>query len=695
MKSIKSYFRILLILLLILASVIGEVNKVSASQVDSYLYDIWDEAIPSPNAYEWEKSVRTYDLGIDEISQISDVFYQNGLVYITMLGKVVVTDEDFNTIRVITTFTRDGSESKVVNPKGIYVTKENEIYITEQDQGEIIHFDKDYNFIRAIGDPVISGLGNVKYAPTKVAVDEVGRIYVKAKSVYEGIIELEPSGSFSRFVGANEVNPSFVQRFYRLIATDEQIARMQLWLPTDYSDIALDKDGFLFATVKDTKSRNPVRKLNSSGVDIMNEYDYIRPPLGDYNGASTISTLTAVACAEDGRFAVLDTTRSRIFVYSEDAVLAYVVGGSGKREGNLNSPVDIAFMGDKILVADLVSNSIEVFRVTEYGALINEALKYQSQFDYVSAAKYWEQVFEINPYSLNANIGLGKYHLRTGDYEAAMERFMRVGERESYSMAKEYVREEFLDTNFTTILLLALALIIVIFIVKRVLKKLNQYENYNSNSIVKLIKKIKYQSITYPFYILCHPFKAFDDMKYLNTGSLSFSFIILILVAWSSLIKTRYAGFLVNFYDYNNINVPVILISSVFAYLVFILANWAIAVLIDGKGNMATIFKVNMYALYPGVFLNLLGVVISRYAIMEETAICYFLFGLSVFIYVFYTFIGLIVVHQFTFTKGVASVLLSFIAMMVILFIGSLLLTLVSGFIGDIITIFDEVMLRF
>ena len=160
------------------------------------------------------------------------------------------------------------------------------------------------------------------------------------------------------------------------------------------------------------------------------------------------------------------------------------------------------------------------------------------------------------------------------------------------------------------------------------------------------------------------------------------------------LIKTRYSGFLIYFYDINKINVPIILLSSVFAYVVFIFANWAVAVLIDGKGNLKTVFKVNMYALYPGVYLTLLGVLLSNHIIAEEAAVCYFLFGLSTVIYVFYTFIGLIVVHQFTFTKGAVSIVLSLAAMMVILFVGSLLLTLVSGFINDLVTIFNEIMLH-
>ena len=90
-----------------------------------------------------------------------------------------------------------------------------------------------------------------------------------------------------------------------MIATDEQISRMTLWLPTDFSDIAIDQDGFLMATVRDRNSENPVRKLNSGGSDIMPEYDTIPSAMGDYVGGISNSSLTDITTSEDGRFAVL------------------------------------------------------------------------------------------------------------------------------------------------------------------------------------------------------------------------------------------------------------------------------------------------------------------------------------------------------------------------------------------------------
>ena len=662
----------------------------AAVRADSYTYNIWDEPIPSPDAYEWTVSIRGKDIGRDAFAGLSDIFFQNGLLYIAVTGAIVVTDADFNYQFSITDFETDDGPGKISAPTGVFVTESGDIYVCEEARGEIVQFDAERNWVRTLTDPGINGLEAVKFAPTKVVVDANDRIFVKAKSVYEGIIELTPEGEYSRFVGANNVQPSVTERFYRMIATDEQISRMTLWLPTDYSDIAIDQDGFLMATVRDSNSDKPVRKLNSGGSDIMPEYDTIPSAMGDYKGAISSSRLINITTSEDGRFAVLDSLMNRIFVYSNSALLVYTLGGSGKQEGSLNSPVDVCFMEDKILVADLVARSIEVFSPTPYGTLINEALRYQGEYDYETAAEYWRQVNEINPGLVASSMGLGKQALREEDFEAAMEHFQACGEREEYSSAYERIREDYLSRNLLKIILIVIGVIIVLSILGKIFRKLNTYEGYRNNRAVKAVKKLRYTVFTWPFYMMSSPFKAFDDVKYENAGSTTFAVIIMILYSWANLIKVKYAGFLVNYTNTAKINVLLTLVSCLLPFVLFIIGNWAVGTLVNGKGNMKQVLKVVAYSLYPAVFLYIIGVIVSQGIIYEERMFVYFLFYFPMVMFAFYCFVGLVMVHQFSFTKGIGSVLLTAVAIVILIFVIVLLVTLVSGFMNDMITIWNE-----
>jgi tetratricopeptide (TPR) repeat protein len=686
-KSMRVFTIILLILLYV------NLPYQSIAYAKSYTYNVWDKEIPAPEAYEWERSIRAEDLGVSSINNMTDIYYRNNKFYLVGDGQLIITDENFKTLEIITNYIRDGKEVAIKAPKGVFATEEGDIYITEQDMGEIIHLDADGNFARALGNPGITGLEKVTFAPTKVVVGDAGRIYVKAKSIYEGIIELNPEGKYLRFVGANKVNPSPLDIFYRAVATEKQVSRMKLWLPTDFVDIAIDKDGFLMAVTTDNKSRRPVRKLNSKGEDVLASYEYIESPKGDYIHGMALSNLTAISTAEDGRFAILDSNMARIFVYSEDGLLAYTIGGSGKRQGELSSPIDITFCGEKIIVADLIAATMEVYAPTEYGSLINQALRYQGRYEYENASQYWKKAYELNPNSILINMGLGKYQLRAGDYEGVMNSFIATGERQSYSVAFEIIREKFLEKHLGKVLLALIIFIIFMKILSGMIKHHSKQGDFEHNKFMKQLRRLKENFVTWPGYVLSNPFKAFDAVKYERAGSTITCVVISILFSWSMLLRQQYSGFLTNFGNPEEINVPLVLISSVFPYLVFVVSNWAVGVLIDGKGTLENIFKVNMYALYPSVFLYITGTLISSFVIYEETTIVWFMYGLAAVIYLFYTFVGLVMVHQFSFTKGIVSVLLSIAAMFIIMFVIVLLVTIVSGFINDVGTIIDEIIL--
>jgi hypothetical protein len=190
--------------------------------------------------------------------------------------------------------------------------------------------------------------------------------------------------------------------------------------------------------------------------------------------------------------------------------------------------------------------------------------------------------------------------------------------------------------------------------------------------------------------VISHPFKAFDDVKYEDAGSVKFGVLIFVLFTWSKLIMTKYSGFLVNRANTEKVNVPLVLVSTLVPYLLFIIGNWAIGTLIDGKGNMKNIFKVTAYSLYPSIYLYLIGTVLSRIIIQEEALFVQFLFAFPTVLFVLYAFIGLLMIHQFTFTKGIGSVLLSIVAMGILIFIIVLFVTLGSSFINDMMTIWNE-----
>ncbi len=688
-RSVKIKRKCMAVLALVLCAILG-FGTVSYA-ADTYSYDIWGNIVEAPVAYELEQTIYGADLGLDSMASASAVFYRDDKLYLALNGYIVITDKNFENVSYITEYTReDGTQSKITAPTGIFVTEEGHIYICEKDKGEIIEFDENGQYVRAIGDPHCIGL-TTTYRPKRIVVDSVGRIYVLVENCYEGFAELDPEGNFNRYVGATEVTYSALDLFWRQFSTEEQLARSELWLPTSYSDLAIDQDGFIFASVADSTTENPIKKLNSSGKDVMQEHDFVNPPIGDYDGSKSLSNLVSIACADDGRFAVLDSNYSRIFVYSADGYLLYELGGSGNKQGLLSSPSTFCFMDDKIVVVDIVFQTLEVFAPTTYGALINSALDAQSRYDYETAAGYWEQVLDINNNFYYANLGLGKYQMRTGEYEAALDNFYKGADRSYYSSAYEQVSGVWMDEHFGIIVGVIVALIALI-VAWSLYKKFRKGEPKDTK-LRRAWEKFKFTVFKWPGYVLSSPFKAFDDIKYYDDGSLAFAVVVIILYGWVMLIKYRYTGFLVSFVDIEHVNVPMIVGSAILPYVAFILGNWAVGVLMSGKGKMVHITKVVGYSLYPALWLNLLGTLLSNFVSLNDAALVSGLFALAYILFFFYMFIGTLMVNQYTFTKNVGTLLLSVVALLIICFVAMLFATLLGQFVNDWVQIVREFMM--
>lgn len=428
---------------------------------------------PAPTAYELERSIRAVDLGVPDLKGLTSIFATEDKVYIADVDKIIVTDHNFNTLKVLSEYQVNGKTQVITNPAGIYVTEKGDLYVTEPDNSRILQFDNQLTFVRELLKPEIIGMEDVVYKPVKIVVNEVGRMYVVARNVYEGILEFNPDGTFSRFFGVNEVKFNPIDLFWRSIATEQQRAQMELWLPTDFSSIALDDDGFVFSTSKGSEEINSLKKINSQGKDILRFPEKMRPmgdvlfDLSSSSGAPVgPSDLIAVDCNDIGMYTVLDAKRMRVFTYNEDGNLLYIFGGNGTTEGKFQNPVDVKFMGYKMLVVDQQAQTIEVMKPTVYAQSINEAVELQYSNSFQEAAAKWEIASELNPNLELPYVGIGKTALRQDEYSKATNLFKLGQDREYYSKAFEKYREEFLANNFGYIVAVIVGLIVLVIVVK-------------------------------------------------------------------------------------------------------------------------------------------------------------------------------------------------------------------------------------
>lgn len=396
---------------------LGSAVFVNAATYQSYVFDAWGRAVPTPAPYEPIRTIYGNDLGVGEMRNPADLFTApDGTLYIvdTRNNRIIRTESDYTVLNIYQNFERDGMSDAFNNPQGVFVTDAGHMFVADTNNGRIVRFDQQGDYVTSISSPETSNPDAFseyfQFRPRKIAVDRVHRLYVIASGVYDGILELDLDGNFRTFLGAPRVSPTPWDLFWSRFATDEQRQSMTLFIPTELSNLDLDRRGFIYTTVSggDVDVEQVIRRLNPSGDEILRR-DGFHPPMGDINVGdfATDSEITGnslfvdILSRENGSYSVLDQRRGRVFTYDDHGNLLYIFGGLGQEDGVFTYPVALEQNGDHLLVLDGRSNSITVFAPTRYATLIHEAIDQYNlgQYDAAAHPDYSNQLIKsINDY---------------------------------------------------------------------------------------------------------------------------------------------------------------------------------------------------------------------------------------------------------------------------------------------------------
>ncbi|MBQ2823066.1 MAG: YIP1 family protein [Oscillospiraceae bacterium] len=195
-------------------------------------------------------------------------------------------------------------------------------------------------------------------------------------------------------------------------------------------------------------------------------------------------------------------------------------------------------------------------------------------------------------------------------------------------------------------------------------------------------------------HVITHPFEGFEDLRWKKSGSMKIAIVIVCLLFFQQVAFSRLYGF--QYYsDYDKIfNIVPYIFRSFVLFGVWVVANWAMCTLFDGEGSMKNIFIYSAYALIPYISGYLIGTVLSHFLIEDE----YIFIQAFEIIGLCWSFVLAIsamkAVHQFSFGKTIALILLTLVAMVAMLFLLVLLLTLFQQVLIFVFSIYTELSYR-
>ncbi|GAK38344.1 Yip1 family protein [Paenibacillus urinalis] len=205
---------------------------------------------------------------------------------------------------------------------------------------------------------------------------------------------------------------------------------------------------------------------------------------------------------------------------------------------------------------------------------------------------------------------------------------------------------------------------------------------------------MKQDFIKFPLHLIIHPFDGYWDLKYEGKGKLRVAITILFLLFITMVIQRQFAGFLVNFNDPRTLNSLAELQYVVLPFILWCVSNWSITTLMEGEGKFSEIVNATAYALIPMILVYLPMTLISRFMTQEETAFYYLLNTVAAIWFIYLLFVGIMTVHQYTATKTIVTILLTIVVMAIIVFLGTLVMSLVQQIIEFVINIYRELIFR-
>ncbi len=238
---------------------------------------------PSPVPYIPVKVIDSRTLGA-ELKQPEDIFLKDGVFYITDAGNnsIIIATVEWKLIRVIKGFLNGDVTETFNKPNGCFVTDKGNIYVADTDNSRIVELTNEGTLVRILKQPVSDVFkDDFKYFPRKIVVDSANRIFVVARGVYDGIMELDFDGEFFGFIGSNKVTFSAADLFWKQLYTKEQRDKMIQFIPIEYTNFCLDDSGFMYAVTATDANNTPIKKLNPTGKDVLRRSGLVSKINGD------------------------------------------------------------------------------------------------------------------------------------------------------------------------------------------------------------------------------------------------------------------------------------------------------------------------------------------------------------------------------------------------------------------------------
>lgn len=203
-----------------------------------------------------------------------------------------------------------------------------------------------------------------------------------------------------------------------------------------------------------------------------------------------------------------------------------------------------------------------------------------------------------------------------------------------------------------------------------------------------------WDSLKFGFYCMTHPLDGFWDLTHEKRGTMAAANTILIATLIVRLMKLRYTSFIFLTVYWEELNIFLYLASILFPLALWVVGNWGLTTLFDGKGKLGQIYMATCYGMLPYPVIQLPLMILSNMVTVEEGQFYSVLSVISLI------FCGLLIIaamgqiHEFSAGKNLLFTVASLFAMLVIIFILMIFFSMISQGVMYFISLGREFLFR-
>ncbi|MBO4900308.1 MAG: YIP1 family protein [Lachnospiraceae bacterium] len=202
------------------------------------------------------------------------------------------------------------------------------------------------------------------------------------------------------------------------------------------------------------------------------------------------------------------------------------------------------------------------------------------------------------------------------------------------------------------------------------------------------------RSLKFAFYCMTHPVDGFWDLTHERRGTYAAANTILIATLIVRLMKLRYTSFLFIQVYWEEANIFLYLASILFPLALWVVGNWALTTLFDGKGKLGQVYMATCYGLTPYPVIQFPLMVFSNFVTVEEGQFYSVLSAISLVYCALLIISAMGQIHEFSAGKNLLFTVASLFAMLVQVFILTIFFSMISQGVLYFISLVREFLFR-